>query len=315
VKAVYRFFKSVRLAVILILVIIVLSLLATLVPQGRPDAWYQASYSPALYAAIRLLRLGSFFRSYVFLVPVIFFTLNLGTCAVDRIVTRTRTGAKHRHGPDLIHIGLLVLIAGGLVTALGRQEKTWTLAEGEEAIISPSYSLRLLSFQTVTYDNGSPKEWISTVSVTHGGRQEIAAFPIRVNRPLRLKGITVYQSSWDISGTLLLTDQDGNNVAPPSPGDYFEQGDSRWVFTGFQKAGGAWAVVFKQYRGMDLVAERKLCKGDSIGPFTVKGISAKEITGLKAVRDPGLPLFLAALLLVTAGLCLAFIQKRGDATS
>jgi hypothetical protein len=33
------------------------------------------------------------------------------------------------------------------------------------------------------------------------------------------------------------------------------------------------------------------------------------------VRDPGLPLFLAALLLVTAGLCLAFIQKRGDATS
>ena len=51
VKAVYGFFKSVRLTIVLILAIAVLSLLASLVPQGRSDAWYQSHYSPGFVAA------------------------------------------------------------------------------------------------------------------------------------------------------------------------------------------------------------------------------------------------------------------------
>jgi hypothetical protein len=39
------------------------------------------------------------------------------------------------------------------------------------------------------------------------------------------------------------------------------------------------------------------------------------VTGLKAVRDPGLAPFLVAVLLVTTGLCLTFIQKRGDTST
>jgi cytochrome c biogenesis protein len=309
-RSLYAFFKSVRLAVVLIAVIVLLSLLATLVPQGRPDEWYQSRYSPGVFQLVSALHLQSFFSSAIFLVPVCFFTLNLAFCTVDRFVRRARTKARRMYGPDLIHIGLLILIASGLMTAAGRVEKTQFLAEGEEAEIGSGYTVRLLSFQFLRYDNGSPRDWISTVSVGREGRQEIASYPIEVNHPLRLRGITVYQSSWDANGTLRLKDTDGNDVSPPSPGDSFPLGDSRWMFAAFQHEGAAWSVVFQRYRGGALEETRILRPGDSIGPFTVTGITAQEITGLKTVKDPGLAPFLIAVLLITTGLCLTFIQKR-----
>jgi cytochrome c biogenesis protein len=303
--------KSVRLAIVLILVITVLSLFATLVPQGRPAAWYQARYGGGLYALIRAIRLDSFFSSPLFLVPVLLFTVNLGTCAADRLVTRQRNRAKRRYGPDLIHIGLLVLIAGGLVTALGRQEKTVPLVVGEVAAISPEYSLRLLSFAYLKYDNGSPKEWISTVSVAQNGVPQIASFAIEVNHPLRLRGLSVYQQSWEEEGVLALRDREGRD-AEASTGQGFQDGESFWYFSDARKRGAGWAAVFQEYKGNSLVSTRTLGAGETIGPFTVKSVERRDVTGLKVVKDPGLAPFLSALLLILAGLCLTFIQKRGD---
>jgi cytochrome c biogenesis protein ResB len=314
-RSAYAFFKSVRLAIVLIVVIVVLSLLATLVPQGRPDAWYQSHYSPGLFLVIRALHAQDFFSSAIFLVPVCFFTVNLAFCTVDRFVRRVRTRSPRRYGPDLIHIGLLVLIASGLVTASGRAEQTQFLAEGQEADIGSGYTLRLLSFEFLRYGNGSPRDWISKVAVAREGLQETASFPIQVNHPLRLRGLTVYQSSWDVNGTLRLKDADGNDVVPPSPGDSFPLGDSRWMFAAFRRDGSAWGVEFRRYRGGDLEETRILRPGDSIGPFTVTGITGQEITGLKTVRDPGLAPFLAAVLLIVAGLCLTFIQQRTPSAS
>ena len=313
-NALYRFLKSVRLAVVLILVITALSLLATLVPQGRPDAWYQERFPRTLVTLIRLVSFDRFFSSAIFLVPVFLFTVNLGVCAADRLITRERNKAKRRHGPDLIHIGLLVLIAGGLVTALGRQEKTWPLAVGEDAAISPSYALHLLSFQFLKYDNGTPKEWISTVSVTRDGKQEIASFPIEVNRPLRLQGISVYQASWETEGILELGTKGGQRVKA-STGQGFQDGDSFWYFADARQERAGWMAVFQEYKGNTLASTRALGAGETIGPFTVESVSARELTGLKVVKDPGRGPFLAALLLILSGLCLTFFQKRGEAAA
>jgi cytochrome c biogenesis protein ResB len=311
VKAVLGFFKSVRLALVLILTIASLSLLATLIPQGRPDAWYQARYSPALYRLISLVGMGNFFTSAVFLVPVFLFTLNLSVCAVDRLVRRAQVRAPRRYGPDLVHIGLLVLIAAGLVTALGRQEKMWTLGVGDEAAIDARTTLHLLSFQFLKYDNGAPKEWISTVRVKQEGRPVIDSFPIEVNRPLRLRGMSVYQATWETVGTLDLRTADGGKESATT-GEGFPDGDSFWYFADVEQAGDLWRAVFQEIRENRIVSSRTLSRGDGIGPFTVEGISARQVTGLKAVRDPGIVPFLAALTIVLTGLLLTFIQKRGD---
>jgi hypothetical protein len=313
VKTVYGFLKSVRLTIVLVLVIAALSLVASLVPQGRPDAWYRSHYPPALSDLIRFAGLPRFFSSVGFLAPAFLLTLNLAVCAVDRVIRRVKNKAKPRYGPDLVHLGLLVLIAGGLVTALGRQETTWSLAVGEDAALSSTYALHLLSLQFLKYDNGAPKEWTSTVRVTRDGNVEIPSFPIRVNQPLRLKGLSVYQAAWELQGTLDLRDAGGEAVTATT-GQGFPLGDSFWYFAEAQKTRDAWSIVAVEYKGREMrpVSTRELRAGDVLGPYTVTGITAREITGLKAVRDPGFAPFLAALGIIVLGLCLTFIQSNAS---
>lgn len=312
-KALYRFFTSARLAVVLILVIAALSLLATLVPQGNPEAWYRARYSSALASAIRLVGFQSFFSSALFLVPVFLFTVNLGVCAADRVIRRTKNKADRRYGPDLVHFGLLVLVAAALVTALGRQEKTWSLAAGDDAVLGSSYALRVLTVEFLKYENGTPKEWISTVRVTRDGKPEIASFPIEVNRPLRLKGISVYQAAWELQGIMELKEAGGKGVTATT-GQGFRDGDSFWYFASAEQSRGAWSINAVEYRGQEMrpVSTRALLAGDTIGPFTIERVTARELTGLKVVMDPGLAPLLAALGIILAGLTLTLIQKRGD---
>jgi cytochrome c biogenesis protein ResB len=311
VKELYRFLKSVRLAIVLILVIIVISLLATLVPQGRPDEWYLSAYRPFVYGLIKLFSLGSFFGSAFFLIPVALFAVNLGVCAVDRVVVRARNHARRRYGPDLVHIGLLVLIASGLVTATLRHEKTLQLAEGDEAAVGSVYLLHLDSFQYLTYDSGAPKDWISTVDVSRAGAPIAAGYKIEVNHPLRLKGYTVYQSSWDTEGLLDVTDAAGDPVTATT-GQGFQEGESFWYFSEVTGTGAGARAVFNEYKGDVLASSREVGVGESIGPFLVKKVSTRLVTGLKVVEDPGYVPFLVALGLILVGLALTFIQKRGD---
>lgn len=312
VKAVYRFLTSPRLALVLILVIAGLSVIATLVPQGYPEQWYVDRYPAFILALVRTFHLDSFFTSAVFLAPVGLFTVNLAGCATDRLVGRLRRRALPRFGPDLVHAGLLVLIAAGLATALGRREVALTLSAGETAALDPSRTIQIVSLASRVYDDGTPAEWTSTVLVLHDGREEVRAFPIEVNHPLRLPGMSVYQADWGADGTLRLADRAGGTVTP-RVGDWLEQGDSRWVYARLEKAGEEWTAVFARVRADRLLETRTLRPGDVIGPFTVRGIEAREVTGLRAVRDPGVAPFLVGLVLVAAGLVVTLAQRRREA--
>jgi hypothetical protein len=311
-RGIHTALTSVRLALVLIAGIVLLAALSTLVPQGMSGDWYTAHYVPAVAGAILFLRFDVFFRSAIFLALVGLLTVNLGFCTVNRLVGRATRKEAPRHGPDLIHLGILVLIVGGLVTGLGRREQDIAMVEGDEASIGSGYHLALRSLQFLAYADGSPRDWISTVGVTRTGSPEVSVASIRVNHPLRLRGITVYQAGWEVTGTLRLRDKSGVDVPPPAPGDYFMMGDSRWVFDGFLHDGQAWSAAFSRYRGRELVERRTLRPGDAIGPFTVIAVDARDRTGLKVVRDPGMAPFLAALVLISAGMCLTFIQKRRD---
>ncbi len=312
-KAFYRFFRSVRLAVTLILVLTVLSLLSTFVPQGQPEQYYRARYSPFVSGLITGSGMGRFFSSILFLAPAFLFSVNLSVCAVDRFVKRTRAGAKRRYGPDCIHVGLLILIAGGIVTSLARQEKLVWMAEGQEVALDRSYSVTLLRFEFQKYENGSPKDWISTISVARDGKTEVASFPVEVNRPLRIAGMRIYQSSWTLEGAAHLRDAAGA-LSVAMTGQGFQDGDSFWYFAEVEQTVEGTAdrrAVFEEWKGDALASTRTLAAGDAIGPFTVERVSGRLLTGLKAVRDPGFTLVIIALAMVAAGLALTFIQKKG----
>jgi hypothetical protein len=313
-NALYRFFKSVRLAIVLILLITMLSLLSTLVPQGKEDAFYRAKYSPALYALITTFDFNRYFTSVLFIIPVVMFSLNLAVCAVDRLVRRTRMKAQKRFGPDIVHIALLVLVAGGLVTALARQAKDFSMTQGQEVAVTPHYSIKLLSFEYFTYENGSPRAWISTVDVLRDGVREAAAFPIRVNHPLRLGGVSVYQTTWDNQSSFLFRDKTGAETTARI-GQGFQDGDSFWYLADVVEDGGSQKALFQQYKGNDLVSMHKLAVTESLGPYTLVSITKKMLTGLRAVSDPGFATVIVGVVLLAIGLALTFFQnRRGEST-
>lgn len=305
----FRLLKSVRLAIVLILVIITLSLLSTLVPQGREHTFYQGTYPPALYALITTLGFSNYFSSLLFVIPAALFALNLGACTVDRMIRQARTRAEKRWGPDIVHVALLVLVAGGLVTALARRESDFALTAGDQAAVTPRCSIRLLSFEYLTYSNGMPRAWISTVDVVRDGALETSAFAIRVNHPLRVDGVSVYQASWENRSTFRFRDEAGAETTVPVGGILEDRG-SLWYLADAMRDGGVWKALVQEYRGRKLVSARTLAVTESLGSYTLVGVTENLVTGLRVVRDPGFPLVIMGVALLAAGLALTFIQNR-----
>ena len=309
-QALYRFFKSVRLAVVLLLVITAFSILATLIPQGQDQAFYFRNYPPLLARLITSLGFASFFKSWLFLIPCFLFLVNLAVCTVDRIAGRLKRQARKRYGPDLIHLGLLLLIVGALLSTWGRREGSFYLGRGDSIDLPLGYRLTLLDYVDERYEDGRPRDWVSTVEASREGRVVAASFPIEVNRPLRLRGLKIYQSSFKREDTAWLRDPRGGQaeLTPMRDGQYFEWEEGILYFAGIQEG----RAVFQRWQGHTVVEELPRAASQTIGPYTIAELSSRELTGLKAVKDPGFLPVLAALVLVAAGLAFTFMQKRKD---
>jgi len=305
--ALYNFFRSIRLAVVLILIIAGLSILSTLIPQGKDTAFYFHTYGAFWAQVILRLRFNEFFRSLLFLIPVGLFFINLSVCAADRLVNRERRKARRRHGPDLIHIGLLLLIIGAMFSVFGRREGLVYMGEGDEIRLPGEYTLRLLDYRYEEYENGRPKDWISTVEVSRDGEVLIASFPIEVNKPLKIGGINVYQTSFAREDRATLTDAQGTS-RPITSGEGFEFEGAVVIFQGIEGQ----AAVFEKWENHSLTEVYRIGVGERIGEYTVEALGSREVTGLKAVKDPGFIPVVIALIIASAGLTLTLIQKRKD---
>ena len=119
-----------KLTAVLLGFLVVSSALSTLIPQKKPPSFYEGRY-PAVSDTILLMNIDTFFRSPVFLVPVFLFFVNLCVCTAGRLAGKT--GRRHRRsfGPDIIHIGLILLLVSGVVSLYGRKEGYISLGVGE----------------------------------------------------------------------------------------------------------------------------------------------------------------------------------------
>jgi cytochrome c biogenesis protein ResB len=166
VGALFKFFRSVKLAIVLILIITFTSIISTFIPQNKEILFYMETYRKFTSWFILTSGFNSFFKSYIFIVPSVLFFLNLSVCTFDRLKGRIKRKAKNRFGPDILHVGLLILIIGGMITFMGRTEAFVRMEEGEVISLTGGYTLTLKDFDFLKYENGRPKDWISTVDPT-----------------------------------------------------------------------------------------------------------------------------------------------------
>lgn len=324
-ESVYKFLRSKKLAVGLILYLAITSALSTLVPQGKEPAFYQLEFRPVTATLIESTFFHNFFKSPWFLIPLATFSISLLACTIDGLARKLKSNVKKRFGPDIIHIGVLVLMIGGLIRVFGRTESTISLGEGESIRLSNGYEISLNSFEYLRYEDGRPKDWYSRVTVLQNG-VSVTTFTIEVNKPLRVGNLRIYQNSFSQDSTADLRDAHGQ-IITVSAGDYYLREDSIIVFRRVEAAPGSGFVdsdnrcpdegfaVFEEITGTTsgkghvLKTVHKVATSDEIDDFTVEKLCTRYRTGLQIVEDSSVSTVIAAFILIGIGLSLTFIQK------
>lgn len=306
------FISSVHLAVAVILFISLFGALSTLIPQGATDAAYRAAYPGILGELIVAGGMGHFFRSPLFLIPVLVFFANLGACTLRRFLRELRKKGKRRHGPDILHVGLLVLVLGSLASFAFRKEGAAYLRPGESVELPGGELLTLRDFRFDRYEDGRPKDWVSTVDLSSDGKIVKRNIEIRVNAPLRTGGLSIYQASWTSEPKLLVRGSDGAEGGV-GVGETFRDGPfSAFFMTTETTTDGQGTVAL--VRVVDGSGGETVRVGDGMLQRAGYSLSLGQgfVTGLQAVSDPAYIVVVIALALIAAGVALSFGQKLHD---
>ena len=88
-KRVLQYFRSMRFGILLLVLVAALSVVGTVIPQGKEIAWYAQTYK-GLHGTILMLKLHNVFGSWYFRLLMVLLGLNLTLCSLVRIRTVIR---------------------------------------------------------------------------------------------------------------------------------------------------------------------------------------------------------------------------------
>ncbi|MBM3268302.1 MAG: cytochrome c biogenesis protein ResB [Candidatus Sericytochromatia bacterium] len=123
-----------------------------------------------------------------------------------------------RFAPMVVHLGLFLILAGGITAGLMGFKNSFPLVPGEamgveqamkeaktRGLLTPKpadFKVRLDKFWMTHYDDGRVKQFYSTLSVLRGDKVAHTQ-TIHVNEPLEYEGVYFYQSFWGIAAQKL----------------------------------------------------------------------------------------------------------------
>jgi len=255
-KRLIKFFTSIKLAIVLLIILAVASILGTLIPQGRSLEEYAARYGTLSTLFIRL-QLAGLYHSIWYLALLGLLALNIIVCTLERLSPKWRRAtkphiavdpkslsalktnirlkrnapladvqsevttvlAKARYkvrsetqgpqiavlarkriggifGSDVVHLGLLIILAGGILSGVTSIRANINLNEGDvKPVPKADFEVRLDKFTTEYYPDGSVKAWKSDLTVLEK-KTPVLSKTIAVNHPLTYKGYSFYQTSY-----------------------------------------------------------------------------------------------------------------------
>ncbi|NQT57894.1 MAG: cytochrome c biogenesis protein ResB [Bacteroidetes bacterium] len=309
IHLIYRFFRSTKLAIVLIFYGVVISIIGTILPQEQQISYYVNNYSAVTARLITITGADRITTSLFTIIPTLLFFINLLVCTVSRLHTRISHGAIKRFGPDILHLALILLIIGSGVSVLERSSTMWYLETGDTAAINAKYDLKLSNLEFLTYEDGRTRDWISTVSISGSGKRS-GTFRVEVNRPLNLGKGKLYQFDYRLIHAVTLVAEGGVSVELDQ-GALISLESGMFQYLGNKLMAGVDSAQFREYGG----ASKQIYafgSGDEIERFTVDQLITKEQTGLKYAEDPGAVMVFIALFLFTAGMALTIYQKMKD---
>ena len=88
-KKILNYLRSMRFGILLLILIAVLSIVGSVIPQGKELSWYVENY-PNIHPALLLLQVHRIFTSWYFILLLVLLCLNLTLCSVVRVFSVAR---------------------------------------------------------------------------------------------------------------------------------------------------------------------------------------------------------------------------------
>ena len=242
-----------------------------------------------------------------------------------------RKGIIGRIGPIVVHASMLIILAGsiwGALTGFMAQEmvasgNTFQIKNILDAgpLATPKtlsdWSVRVNRFWIDYTPEGGIDQFYSDLSVLDKAGKEVDKQTIYVNKPLRYRGVTMYQTDWGIAAVRVRLNNSPLFQIPMAQLD--TQGKGRlwgtWIPTKPDMSEGA-SLLARDLQGTLLVydASGKLVSTVRPGMATqVNGITLKvdELigsTGLQIKSDPGIPLVYTGFGLLMLGVVMSYVS-------
>jgi cytochrome c biogenesis protein len=240
----------------------------------------------------------------------------------------------HLLGFPFIHIGIIVILLGGLIGLLYGFKGSVTIMEGGKekqffetragGIRPLPFTIAVDKFTLNRYPTGEPKEFRSDIRILDNGA-ELFKGSIRVNHPVTIKDLSLYQASYELRGIkdvrLEVKSGDGQakelvvqpNESAKVPGTNIKIS----LLSLGQKSQGREEGLELAVEGPDESARRlMLYKNDPVpvklGSSELRFLSYLPLysTGLQIGYDPGTSVVWAGCILLISGFCLTLFTNH-----
>jgi len=242
-----------------------------------------------------------------------------------------RKGIIGRIGPIVVHASMLIILAGAILGAMtgfiaqemvpsGNTFQVKNIVDaGPYALpqIPKDWSVRVNRFWIDYTPQGGINQFYSNLSVLDNQGQEVDKQTIYVNKPLRYRGVTFYQTDWGIAAVRVRLNNSPIFQIPMAPLDTNGKGRiwGTWIPTKPDLSEGV-SLLARDLQGTLLVydAAGKLVSTVRSGMATeVNGITLKIVdvigsTGLQIKADPGIPLVYTGFGLLMLGVIMSYVS-------
>ncbi|MEB3147382.1 MAG: cytochrome c biogenesis protein [Cylindrospermopsis raciborskii 1523720] len=242
-----------------------------------------------------------------------------------------RKGIIGKMGPIVVHIGIVMILLGGIWGAMTGFMAQEMITSGDTFQVKniidagawssqdvlKNWSVKVNRFWIDYTPNGGIDQFYSDLSVLNYQGEEVNHENIYVNKPLRYHGVVFYQTDWGIAAVKVKINNSPIFQLPMALLNTNGQGRlwGTWIPTKPDLSAGV-SLLAKDLQGMVLIYdnEGKLVNTVRAGmSIPVNGVNLKILdvvgsTGLQIKYDPGIPIVYTGFALLMLGVVMSYFS-------